>query len=161
MSVIRRARELVRNADTHSESSASPTEPSALTNQAPPTLRRFLRRRQPLAERAFEQRKDLVAYAEAKLCREILTYYPDDDSALAALRGAREHPDHLVRTAAIGLLSGWRATGVRVPEGSGVRQTASRQLKRSASLLERACQLLSTPVSVSSVPPMVRPTPAH
>jgi hypothetical protein len=87
-------------------------------------LRTFLLRRLPTAERAFEAQGDLVAYAEMRLCRQLLKTPLDEKGLIDDLYRRRGDVDQYARAAAISLWAGWRSAGGRPPVAgstSGIR----------------------------------------
>jgi hypothetical protein len=170
MDVIRRACEILRGAEPPCEP-LSPLAAAAWRAAPAPTaplaLRRFLRRRQPLSDYAFEHRRDLVAYAETKLCRQILQEYADEAGALASLRRSMDGEDgQLIRTAAWSLWAGWLAAGgrpapVQEAHASEPPMSIGDSEAGRRSLLRRARELLSRSLSTTpSGAPVYRPTPA-
>ncbi len=91
-------------------------------------LRTFLLRRLPTAERAFEAQGDLVAYAEMRLCRQLLKTPLDEKGLRDQLYRRRGDVDQDARAAAISLWAGWRSAGGRPPvvgSTSGIRPAVS------------------------------------
>lgn len=89
--------------------------PQLWTRKEPPTLREFLTRRLPTSERIFETRGDVVAHAEAQLCRQLLATALEERALAEALHDRRRDGARPVRNAAQNLWSGWIVAGGRPP----------------------------------------------
>jgi len=91
--------------------------PAAPAPQAEPnvlSLRAFLGRRKHTAGRDFELHADLVAHAEARVCRELLQSTLGERELAERLSLLRGSPDRWMRAAASSLWAGWRAAGGRL-----------------------------------------------